>query len=132
MESDDPNNNHDDTEQQQLQQDRRRRRRSSLLLDVKQKLHSHFMSTLALCSSVLTMFYLVMSVFPYSGFMVIHLVDGVNNENAGLYAGVLTSSFSTLKINLCSTSVWRQHAIPLSGEALSLAKLGLTILPILI
>jgi MFS family permease len=72
---------------------RRRRRRSSLFEDVQQKLHSHFMSTLALSSSVLTMFYLIMSVFPYSGFMVIHLVPGVDHENAGLYAGFLTSSF---------------------------------------
>ena len=74
---------------------------------------------------------LVMSVFPYSGFMVIHLVDGVNNENAGLYAGVLTSSFSTFKINLCLTLVCRPDATV--GRRLNnVSKLGLTILPILI
>ena len=51
--------------------------------------HKHFMSTIALCSSVLTFFYLLMSVFPYSGFMVMHLIHGVDLEHAGIYAGFL-------------------------------------------
>ena len=72
------------------------RRRSSILMELQKRLHSHFMSTLALCSSVITMFYLIMSIFPYSGFMVMHLIPGVDHENAGLYAGVLASSFSKL------------------------------------
>ena len=55
--------------------------------------HKHFMSTIALCSSVLTFFYLLMSVFPYSGFMVMHLIHGVDHEHAGIYAGFLASSF---------------------------------------
>jgi predicted MFS family arabinose efflux permease len=69
------------------------RRRSSLIETVQEKLHSHFMSTLALCGSAFAMFYLLFSVFPYSGFMVMHLVPGVDSENAGIYAGFLSSSF---------------------------------------
>jgi sugar phosphate permease len=69
------------------------RRRSSLIEVVQETLHSHFMSTMALCVGMFSMFYLLFSVFPYSGFMVIHLVPGVDSENAGIYAGFLSSSF---------------------------------------
>ena len=51
------------------------------------------MSTMALCGSVLTMFYLLMSVFPYSGFFVLELVPTATHDSAGIYAGFLTSSF---------------------------------------
>jgi MFS family permease len=41
------------------------------------------------------MLYLLSSVFPYSGFLVMFLIDdgSVDEDNAGLYAGILTSSF---------------------------------------
>ena len=67
-----------------------------LLQQVKHKLDlesEHFTSTIALCSTVLTFFYILMSVFPYSGFMVMHLIRGVDHEHAGIYAGFLASSF---------------------------------------
>ena len=51
------------------------------------------MSIFALCVALFSMFYLLFSVFPYSGFMVIHLLEGVDEENAGLYAGFLTAAF---------------------------------------
>jgi len=57
------------------------------------RLHSHFVSTMALCSCVLTMFYLLMNCFPYSGFMAMSLVPGLTEESAGTYAGILSSSF---------------------------------------
>jgi hypothetical protein len=80
-------------EGQRRQQPRRSSRRSSTLLEeMTDRLHSHFMSTMALCSAVFTMFFLLMSVFPYSGFMVMHLIDGVDSESAGKYAGFLSSS----------------------------------------
>ena len=83
------NNNESVVRQQQQQQS------IVMMKEVQQKLkrQRHFMSTIALCSSVLTFFYLLMSVFPYSGFMVMHLIDGVDHEHAGIYAGFLASSF---------------------------------------
>jgi MFS family permease len=54
----------------------------------------HTRSTIALCLSVFTVSYMLISVFPYSGFMAIHLLpDKLNEENAGLYAGLIASSF---------------------------------------
>ena len=58
----------------------------------KEALHSHTMSTLALCTSVFSMAYMLMSVFPYSGFMCMQLVDGLTYESAGSYAGILSGS----------------------------------------
>jgi MFS family permease len=53
----------------------------------------HTASVLALCLSVFTQSYLLISVFPYSGYMAIDLLEGVNGENVGSYAGLLASSF---------------------------------------
>jgi MFS family permease len=47
----------------------------------------------ALCLCTFTVSYLVISAFPYSGFMAISLVDGLDEENAGTYAGLLSSAF---------------------------------------
>jgi len=57
----------------------------------------HLRSTLALCLAVLSVSYALISVFPYSGYMTIQLrQDAVlNEENVGLYAGLLASSFLT-------------------------------------
>ena len=52
-----------------------------------------FLATIALSSVVLVYGYLVNSVLPYSGFMAMELVDHVNEETAGYYAGWITSSF---------------------------------------
>jgi MFS family permease len=56
---------------------------------------AHFWaSTLALCFCTLTHAYLLISVFPYSGYLAIYLLPNVANEdNAGSYAGLLASSF---------------------------------------
>lgn len=53
----------------------------------------HTASVLALCLSVFAQSYLLISVFPYSGYMAIDLLEGVNGENVGSYAGLLASSF---------------------------------------
>ena len=86
----------------------RHRSRPSIIEVMNDSLHSHFMSTMALCSSVFTMFFLMMSVFPYSGFMVMFLIkDGsVDNENAGKYAGFLSSSIMVGRAFSC-TLVWQ-------------------------
>jgi MFS family permease len=60
---------------------------------MEQRLHSNFMATLALCSAVLSMFYSLMNVFPYSGFMAMQLIPTLTHETAGTYAGMLSSSF---------------------------------------
>jgi sugar phosphate permease len=80
-----------------------RHRRSSIqqvLEEIDETLHSPVMSTLAVCSSVFNMFFLVMSVFPYSGYMVLFLFSTddegsspVTKETVGVYAGILSSSF---------------------------------------
>ena len=59
----------------------------------REALRSHTMSSLALCSSVLSMMYLLMSAFPYSGFMAMNLIPGLTHESAGTYAGILSGSF---------------------------------------
>jgi len=70
----------------------------------------HLWSIIGLCGSSFSMFYLIMNVFPYSGFMALHLLNGkTQNENdgndiqhrilhisaatIGPYAGILASSF---------------------------------------
>ena len=53
----------------------------------------HKWSTASLCMCSLTQAYLLISVFPYAGFMVVDFVPHHTVENAGTYAGFLTSSF---------------------------------------
>ena len=55
----------------------------------------HATSTAALCMCTFTQAYLLISVFPYAGFMVVDLVPNHTVENAGTYAGFLASSFMT-------------------------------------
>lgn len=43
--------------------------------------------------ALLVQSYLLVSVFPYSGFMAMHLIPGLNEETAGSYAGLIASSF---------------------------------------
>jgi len=66
---------------------------------------NHMKSTLALCSSLFTMIFILSSLFPYSGFMVMELLEPssstssstttnkITKEKGGIYAGVLTSAF---------------------------------------
>lgn len=54
----------------------------------------HGFSTAALCCCSLMNAYLVISVFPYAGYMVMDLGNGrFTQDNVGTYAGVLASSF---------------------------------------
>jgi hypothetical protein len=53
----------------------------------------HYGTVLSLCICMLTYSYLVISVFPYSGFMAINLITSANKDNAGSYAGLLASCF---------------------------------------
>lgn len=50
-------------------------------------------TTAALAFSLLVQSYLLVSVFPYSGFLAMHLIPGLNEETAGSYAGLIASSF---------------------------------------
>ncbi len=51
-------------------------------------------STIGVLSfSLLVQSYLLVSVFPYSGFLSMHLIPGLNEETAGSYAGLIASSF---------------------------------------
>ena len=84
--------------------------------DVSEKLRhrNHFLSSLGLVGMTFSMYYLTMNVFPYSGFMALHLLnqeeessgsdiptttDSMNNTiyytaaTIGPYAGVLAASF---------------------------------------
>ena len=47
----------------------------------------------ALSFSLLVQSYLLVSVFPYSGFLAMHLIPSLNEENAGSYAGLIASAF---------------------------------------
>lgn len=46
-----------------------------------------------LAFALLVQSYLLVSVFPYSGFLAMHLIPGLNEETAGSYAGLIASSF---------------------------------------
>ncbi|VEU43360.1 unnamed protein product [Pseudo-nitzschia multistriata] len=50
-------------------------------------------TTSALSFSLLVQSYLLVSVFPYSGFLSMHLIEGLTEETAGSYAGLIASSF---------------------------------------
>ena len=50
-------------------------------------------SIFALCICMLVHGWLLVSVFPYSGFLAIFLIPSLNEETAGSYAGLLASAF---------------------------------------
>jgi MFS family permease len=52
------------------------------------------LATAALCTCSFMNAFLMISVFPYAGYMVMELLgDSVNQDNVGTYAGLITSSF---------------------------------------
>jgi len=55
--------------------------------------NSLVMTTIALAFALLVQSYLLVGVFPYSGFLVMHLIPGLTEETAGSYAGLIASSF---------------------------------------
>ena len=62
------------------------------------ELHAHYLSTLALCSAVFSFFYLHFNIFPYGGFMALHLVPGLQPNSVGIYAGILTGSMKIASV----------------------------------
>ena len=74
---------------------------SSLLLnnneDARQKkkneYRNYILITGSLAFAMLVQSYLLVGVFPYSGFLAMHLIPGLNEETAGRYAGWIASSF---------------------------------------
>lgn len=56
---------------------------------------SHGRATAALCLSSFTNGFLVISIFPYAGYMAMDLLpdDAVTRDDAGVYAGILSSAF---------------------------------------
>jgi MFS family permease len=85
---------------------------------------SYATSTAALCICMLAHSYLLISVFPYSGFMVIDLIDTVNEENAGSYAGFIASAFM---IGRATTSfAWGKAADTYGRTSVLYASLGLS------
>jgi MFS family permease len=85
---------------------------------------SYATSTAALCICMLAHSYLLISVFPYSGFMAIDLIDSVNEENAGSYAGFIASAFM---IGRATTSFgWGKAADTYGRTSVLYASLGLS------
>uniref|UniRef100_A0A7S4RB85 Major facilitator superfamily (MFS) profile domain-containing protein n=1 Tax=Ditylum brightwellii TaxID=49249 RepID=A0A7S4RB85_9STRA len=68
----------------------------------------HTKSTIALCLVMLTNSCLQISVFPYSGYMAIHLIPNANEENTGRYAGLIASFYMTGRI--FSSFLWGRVA----------------------
>ncbi|KAG7355152.1 major facilitator superfamily transporter [Nitzschia inconspicua] len=58
-----------------------------------QQQQQHYESTAAICLCTFTHSWLLVSVFPYAGFMVIHLVKGTTEETVGTQAGLLSAAF---------------------------------------
>ena len=56
--------------------------------------HTHRLFLVLSLTTTTTTTDLLISVFPYSGFLVVDLVESVNEENAGRYAGLVASSFN--------------------------------------
>eukprot|EP00562_Extubocellulus_spinifer_P013031 CAMPEP_0178545144 /NCGR_PEP_ID=MMETSP0697-20121206/3489_1 /TAXON_ID=265572 /ORGANISM="Extubocellulus spinifer, Strain CCMP396" /LENGTH=509 /DNA_ID=CAMNT_0020177699 /DNA_START=1631 /DNA_END=3156 /DNA_ORIENTATION=- len=54
---------------------------------------SHSLSVAALCTCTFVQAYLLISIFPYAGYMSIDLIPALTEENAGTYAGLLASAF---------------------------------------
>mmetsp|Transcript_12320 Transcript_12320/g.22226 ORF Transcript_12320/g.22226 Transcript_12320/m.22226 type:complete len:625 (-) Transcript_12320:380-2254(-) len=50
-------------------------------------------STAALAFAMLTQSFLLVGVFPYSGFLAMHLVPSLDEDSAGRFAGLIASSF---------------------------------------
>lgn len=53
----------------------------------------HMTSISALAFAMFCQTYLLISVFPYSGFLAIYLIPGLTTETAGSYAGLISASF---------------------------------------
>jgi MFS family permease len=65
-------------------------------------------TTVVLSFCLLIQSYLLVSVFPYSGFLAMHLIPNLNEETAGSYAGLIASSFMIGRT--CSSFEWGKAA----------------------
>ena len=65
-------------------------------------------TTLALCACMFTHSYLLISVFPYSGFLAIHLLQIENEDDAAKYAGLIASAFMAGRA--CTSILWGRAA----------------------
>lgn len=58
-----------------------------------QEKRTRSLTTIALAAAMLVQSFLLVGVFPYSGFMAMQLVPGLNEETSGSYAGLIACSF---------------------------------------
>jgi MFS family permease len=65
-------------------------------------------TTVALCACMFTHSYLLISVFPYSGFLAIHLLQIENEDDAAKYAGLIASAFMAGRA--CTSILWGRAA----------------------
>lgn len=65
-------------------------------------------TTVALCACMFTHSYLLISVFPYSGFLAIHLLRIENEDDAAKYAGLIASAFMAGRA--CTSILWGRAA----------------------
>jgi len=81
-------------------------------------------ATVALCICMLTHSYLLISVFPYSGYMAIELIDTATADTAGSYAGLIASSFM---VGRATTSIfWGKVADTYGRTTVLYLSLGLS------
>jgi MFS family permease len=90
------------------------------------KNHNETAMLLALCLCTFCNAYLLISPFPYSGYMAIHLVDGLTPETTGFYAGLLSSSFMVGRG--CSSYAWGHFSDTYGRQSALLLSMGLSCL----
>ena len=87
-------------------------RTNLILIDTKNdqciKPRSNAKFVAAMCCVTFTHGYIVMSVFPYAGFLAIHLISHLDAENAGTYAGLVASAFMVGR--MCMSFEWGKLA----------------------
>ena len=74
-------------------------------------------TTVALCLCMLTHSYLLISVFPYSGFLALHLLDVEDEDSAAQYAGLIASAFM---VGRATTSIFWGWAADRYGRTFTL------------
>jgi MFS family permease len=79
--------------------------------------HTNRWTTIAMCVCMFTHSFLLISVFPYSGFLVIHLLKIQNEDDAAKYAGLISSAFM---VGRASTSVLWGYIVDRYGRRYAL------------
>ena len=75
--------------------------------------NTNLWTTIAMCVCMFTHSFLLISVFPYSGFLVIHLLKVQNEDDAAKYAGLISSAFM---VGRASTSVMWGYVVDRYGR----------------